>query len=251
MVVQLLAGAAIVTQSRHRTNTFLDEINNHFFRPRGLYAMLMTYKPSRHSWSSAPTDITRSITKSTDPASLTQKLTNNLEFSSGKSHTEMEIPHAAPLIFPALDDAAATDPKAPAKQASTFQKSSNFISDYMDRRAQASYSAENPSSSLSVPQQQPFASRFSDPTHPANSGHLISLLAGGKFDPRARRREQGRGVVNRVRKATGMEGGVRKLLRQNVLYLMVGEARREMEREKKEKEKEGHGKGGNSQDLGN
>lgn len=48
-----------------------------------------------------------------------------------------------------------------------------------------------------------------------------------------------------------MEGGVRKLLRQNVLYLMVGEARREMEREKKEKEKEGHGKGGNSQDLGN
>jgi len=149
MVVQLLAGAAIVTQSRHQTNTFLDEINNHYFRPRGLYAMLMTYKPSRHSWSSAPIDITRSITKSTDPDSLTQKLTNNLKFSSGKSHTEMEIPHAAPLIFPALD-AAATDPEAPAKQASTFQKSSNFISDYMDRRAQASYSAENPSSSLSV-----------------------------------------------------------------------------------------------------
>lgn len=57
-----------------------------------------------------------------------------------------------------------------------------------------------------------------------------------------------------------MEGGVRKVLRQNVLYLMVvdmpseeemGEARREMEREKKEKEKEGHGEGGNSQDLGN
>jgi len=243
MVVQLLAGAAIVTQSRHQTNTFLDETNNHFFRPRGLYAMLMTYKPSRHSWSSAPTDITQSITKSTDLASLTQKLTNNLKISSGKSHTEMEIPHAAPLIFPALD-AAATDPEAPAKQASTFQKSSNFISDYMDRRAQASYSAENPSSSLSVPQEKPFASRFSDPTHPANSGHLISLLTGGKFDPGARRREQGRGVVNRVRKATGMEGGVRKVLRQNVLYLMVvdmpseeemGEARREMEREKGEK----------------
>lgn len=51
----------------------------------------------------------------------------------------------------------------------------------------------NPNSSLAVNPGQEFASRYSDPTHPANSGSLISLLTGGKINTREakdRRRAQ-------------------------------------------------------------
>ena len=215
--------------------------------------MLMTYKPNIHKWSSGPTDITQSITKSANPEGLTHKFTNNLKFSGGKSHTEMEIPQAAPLIFPALESPSndSTSEEAAHKKDSTFKKSTAFVNDYMDRRAQASYTADNPHSSLSVPQEQKFASRFSDPTHPANSGNLISLVTGGAYDPRARRRQKG--IGGRIRKATGLEGGIKKVLRQDVLYLMVvnmpseeemAVARREMEREKNEKKMKSEDGGG-------
>ena len=205
--------------------------------------MLMTYKPSRHSWTSAPTDITQSIAKSADPEGLAHKFTNNLKFSGGKSHTEMEIPKAAPLVFPALD-AAIDDPnpEAAAKKENAFKKSGKFIGEYMDRRAQAEYNADNPNSSLAVPQDKQFASRYSDPNHPANSGSLVSLVTGGNIDPRARRRN--RGPIGKIRKATGTDKPLRKYLRQDVLYLMIvnmpteeemAEAKERMEREKREK----------------
>ncbi|KAL6720248.1 hypothetical protein ACLMJK_002169 [Lecanora helva] len=257
MVVQLSAGAAMITQSRHRVNTFLDEINNTFFRPRGLYAMLMTYKPTRHSWTSAPTDITQSIAKSADPEGLSHKFTNNLKFSGGKSHTEIEIPKAAPLIFPALDAAVDdANPETAAKKENAFKKSGKFIGEYMDHRAQAEYNYDNPNSSLSVPEGKPFASRYSDPNHPANSGSLISLVTGGKVDPRARRRR--RGPISRIRKATGTDKPIRKYLRQDVLYLMIvnmpteeelTEAKRRMEVEKKEKKERKKHEGGEEHEI--
>ena len=253
-IVQLLAGAAIITQGRHRINTFLDEINNTFFRPRGLYAMLMTYKPNKHSWSSGPTDITQSITKSADPEGLSHKFTNNLKFSGGKSHTEMEIPEAAPLVFPALDAALSDQsPEGTAKKENAFKKFGKFTSEYMDRRAQAEYNADNPNSSLSVPQDKQFASRYADPTHPANSGSLVSLVTGGRYDPRARRRgRRAGGLIGQARKATGTEKGIRKALRADVLYLMIVnmpteeemvEAKKEMERAKEEKKHKNKDKG--------
>ncbi|KAK9343589.1 hypothetical protein V1522DRAFT_431525 [Lipomyces starkeyi] len=47
-----------------------------------------------------------------------------------------------------------------------------------------------PRKSLAVPIDSQFASRYSDPNHPANSGSLIALVTGGKVDPRRRRRER-------------------------------------------------------------
>ena len=242
MIVQDLALAAIIIQGRHRTNTFLDEINTTYLRPRGLYAMLMSYKPSRHAWSSAPTNINHSIAKSAEPEGLSHKFTNNLKFSGGKSHTELEIPQAAPLIFPSLDAVAENEnPETPAKKENAFKKSTHFVGDYMDHRAQAEYNADNPNSSLSVPQEKPFASRFADPNHPASNGSLISLVTGGKVVRQPRLR--GKGPIGRIRKATGTDKPIRKMLRQNVLYLMIvnmpteeemAEAKKEMEKEKKE-----------------
>ena len=92
----------------------------------------------------------------------------------------------------------------------------------MDRRANATYNAENPNSSLSTGAPE-FKSRYADPNHPASSGSLISLVTGGKVDsPRGARRQAqskrtGRGGLGLIRGSIGYvrrERPVKKMLRQ-------------------------------------
>ncbi|KAL2041759.1 hypothetical protein N7G274_005543 [Stereocaulon virgatum] len=253
--IQVTAGVAMGLQRLHRTNTFLDEINDHFFHHRGVHALLMSYKPERSAFSSAQVDISHTITSSvTKPESMGGKIKDNMKFTTGKTYTEMELPASAPLIFPDLDAVADADEdtKDAKKKQNFFKKSSKFVSEYLDRRAQAEYDDENPNSQLSIPSQKPFASRYADPNHPANNGSLMGLVTGGNFDPRARRQERRQKIgprrpVGRLRKATGTDKPLKKLIRQDVVYLMIvnlpsdeemAAARAEMEREKNQKEKE-------------
>lgn len=247
MLMQAGATIALGLHSRSRTNTFLDEINEHFFRPLGLFVLLIKYKGSRDRWSSEPLDISHAIATSSQTADAPKsgnraaKFKHNLQFGSGTSHGVMEIPESAPLIFPALDNAAAEaeaasapahsgseDPKG--KFTSTLKKSSNFVNDYLDRRAQATFRSENP---LSAPLHTPsagdtskFASRYSDPTHPASSGSLVALLTGGAVDPKGSRQRRDQ----QLRASRGIVGPmgyvkknrpVRRMMQQEVLYLMV------------------------------
>ncbi|KAK4690183.1 hypothetical protein P7C71_g6538, partial [Lecanoromycetidae sp. Uapishka_2] len=259
MSVQAAAGAAIVTHSRYRTNDFLTAINNHFLHPRGLHALLISYKSSdRSSFSSAPTDISHSIAKSIEPEGMGSKMKQNFKYSGGKTYGQNELPEFAPLIFPNLDAAADVDGEGEEakKKQNAFKKSSKFISEYMDRRAQVEFAHDDPNSSLAVPQDKEFASRFSDPNHPVNSGSLISLVTGGKVDPKGYRRAHPKGPIGRVRVATKTNKPIRKLLSPNVLYLMItnmpseeeiAQARREMEQEKADKKaKKGKGDNGNT-----
>ncbi len=171
----------------------------------------------------------------------------SFKYSGGKTHSESELPVLAPLIFPDLDAAAEVDSEGEEakKKQNAFKKSSKFVSEYLDRRAH-----DDPTSSLAVPTDKPFASRFSDPNHPVNSGSLISLVTGGKVDPKGYRRAHPKGPIGRARVATGTNKPMKKLLTPNVLYLMIvnkpseeeiARARMEMEREKMET-KAGKGK---------
>lgn len=196
-------------QSRPSTKTFLQQMNEKLFQPHGLYCLIMTYKPN--------------------PQTSSDFRVRGGRRHRGDSHIEMhgefELPEAAPLIFPALDEVAAAMGQDPEKQ-NAFKKSQKFVADYFDRRWQATFNQVKPTSSTLSPGPSEFASRYSDPNHPANNGSLISFLTGGAVNPRARRerrraqRAERRGKSPRARR-TRNKGPVRRMLRQGMLYLMV------------------------------
>ena len=133
-VIQFAAGAAIYMQTTQRTHTFLDEINDKLFKPRGLYALVMRYIPhGRRPIEVQQTDLNTMISKEDAPHRSYQNLR---AVNAGRSYGAVEMPESAPLVFPALDEAAQTqDPT----KASKLKSSMAFVADYYDRRGQASY----------------------------------------------------------------------------------------------------------------
>lgn len=176
-------------------------MNQEFFKPRGLYCLIITYKPEA-SASHASVDITQAIDNFDSPAASGFKQgLRNIRLSSGKTYGELEMPEAAPLIFPALDALQDSNTAAAVQQQNKLKSSQKFVAEYFDRRAQAKWEHENPQSSLAaaVPKEKQFASRYSDPNHAANSGSLVSLITGGALDLKGRRDK--RRAAKRVRRA--------------------------------------------------
>ncbi|MCJ1380685.1 hypothetical protein MMC17_003793 [Xylographa soralifera] len=235
IAVQVVFGVAKEMHSRTRSNSFLDQLNEKFFQPRGLYCIIMTYKPDSTS-SHETVDISETIQSKIDPSgSSWHEKMNKIKASSGKTYGELEMPLAAPLIYPSLDAAADATSNEKQKQ-NALKKSQKFVADYYDRRAQATYAGENMESSLSVPQTTEFASRYSDPNHAANNGSLISLITGGNINPQPRqddrrnrlsdRREKRGGPSSMVMPSGTSKGGkkerpIRRLLKKDVLYLII------------------------------
>ena len=196
-VVQAAALAAIEFQGNLRTNDFLAQINEKYFRPRGLVCLIFKFKPEDAATHEA-VDISSTILKTINPASSRFKQTiNNAGRASGRTIGDLEMPQAAPLVFPALDDLHARD--APKTRKENMKRKGKFVANYFDKRAQATYTAENPNSVLANAntQEHRFASRFADPNHPVNSGHPIALLTGGIINPKSRelRRRGGLGSM--------------------------------------------------------
>lgn len=271
--VQIAAGVAIEVQGRYRTNTYLDEINKELFMPKGLYAMVVKYKSEASNSGTTEIGIetadmmtAKAIAKyaPTDAAatkSFKAKF-KNIRLVSGSSVGERAMPTmCAPLIFPALDAAiensttarrqlysshstsslpsSSTSPSSSSRSPSTFRSkpksAGKFIADYWDRRAQAKYISKHPSTTLATTTTKPeFRSRYSDPNHPANSGHIVNLITGGRIrmdthyaDRREMRDERrvARGREPRGKREGGARGGplgmVMKALKPDVLYLMV------------------------------
>ncbi|KAK7746199.1 hypothetical protein SLS62_009415 [Diatrype stigma] len=124
----------------------------------------------------------------------------------------------APLIFPALQHAAAdavkTEGKTEHRSLSTTmilskaQDASKWTADYFVRRAQAAFAYENPGSTLGklghVPQ---FRSRFANPNAGTNK-HLITLVTGGRRQAEplgARRRWEKARKKEAERRARGLK----------------------------------------------
>ena len=110
-------------------------MNEKFFKPRGLICLVMKYAPEARS-SHESVDLSSSN-------STIMKQFNSMRGPSGKTYGELEMPEAAPLVFPELDAVAAAN-EADGKKKSGLKEKGAFIATYMDKRAQASYVSSPP-----------------------------------------------------------------------------------------------------------
>jgi hypothetical protein len=135
IAVQFAAETARQVQTVHRTNKFLDRINEEFLKSRGLFAMVMTYRP--YATKAIMIDTSTAIAKDLDGQekdSETVKTLKSFKDAKGVSNA-IEFPEAAPLIYPSLEDLAQYEPK----EEGMISKKHAFVSAYLDRRSQAKF----------------------------------------------------------------------------------------------------------------
>ena len=178
-------------QSRYRRNTYLDQINETMFKPRGLYCMIMTYRPKADavmSMNLQPSDQALAKVLSEPSSDLNAKL-RKIRLTSGAAEGEISLPEAAPLIYPALDNASEQMSES---DKNILKSSSQFVNSYLDRKAHATYASSNPAyenSKLVVPEsERQFKSKYADPNHPIHAGTIWGLVTGGRYGPVAEKR---------------------------------------------------------------
>ena len=121
-----------------RTNGFLHKTNEEFFRPRGLYCLVMTWNPeSTHRVEQV--NVTANIATHSTPSASLAGVQRKFRGSDGNTHGEWEFPEVAPLVFPALDQLASQTSEDGTKQKKKMAKGYAFVADYWDKRATAEY----------------------------------------------------------------------------------------------------------------
>ncbi|CAF9906692.1 MAG: hypothetical protein GOMPHAMPRED_004877 [Gomphillus americanus] len=172
------------TYTRSRTNTFIADMNERYFKPQGLYCLMITYKPesgsvvetmdihvtaakalnaSEHGGSGANPTGSAPTAPQAENAALNEKLKHTMKLWTGRSSAvttrEAQMSAVAPLIFPDLDKANET------QKQNWFNRGMAFTADYFDKRAVAQWRAENPDTTLADITPAPeFLTAQGDPT---------------------------------------------------------------------------------------
>ncbi|KAL9576504.1 MAG: hypothetical protein Q9212_007044 [Teloschistes hypoglaucus] len=165
-------------QSRQRTNRALYTLNQEFFRPRGLYCLVMTYDPDSRARVQEVNLASNIAQHSGPPTGLA-----NFKVADGTTHREWQFPETAPLVFPSLDQLAEETKGDGAQKKKKVAETYKYVANYWDKRATAAYQAQHPNTPLAQGPKNEFTSRYADPTHPASSGSLIAFLSGGRLVP--------------------------------------------------------------------
>lgn len=109
----------------------MDQMNEQLFKPRGLYALIMTYTPDAHE-----KPIGTQQMNINEIISGRQKPSWNVKgrpLTKGDTYGELELPEAAHLVFPGIDQA--TQEKL--VNESAWKKSRRFLSNHHDMGCQA------------------------------------------------------------------------------------------------------------------
>ncbi|KAL8689099.1 MAG: hypothetical protein Q9218_005147 [Villophora microphyllina] len=167
-------------QGRQRTNRSLHKLNDEFFRPRGLYCLVMTYDPDSRA-RIQEVNLTSLIAQQSNPATGLGKVADTFKSSDGTTHREWEFPEAAPLVFPGLDQLGEQTKGDGAQKKKKVAETYKFVANYWDKRATAAYVGL--ASALARGPKGEFSSRYADPNHAASSGSLIAFATGGRLVP--------------------------------------------------------------------
>ncbi|CAL5871463.1 uncharacterized protein PFLUO_LOCUS5714 [Penicillium psychrofluorescens] len=207
VAIHQFANLTIAADGRRRTNNFFDQANEEFFQPRGLYCLVLTWIPEEPDAPAMSMDLQSTVAKAMTGNDSTvlgsnklRRLQQKFKTSDGKNYGN-PFPEVAPLVFPELDRL--ENGEDAEKQLSKTKRRVEFVKTYLDKRAQATFQAENPDSHLNQRPKATFASRYADPNHAASSGDLLSLVTGG-YASRGRRGGGGGG---------GLIGGLAELIR--------------------------------------
>lgn len=211
MSVQMASKAAAETQSRCRTNTFLDKANEELFHPKNLHCMIMTFKPEvsgsavlnssleKESSIGVPATLSQTMSASSNQSGMSGNMKGGSKFrvSDGVTVGEFMLPQAADLVYPASipdEESPETDENGVPleKKESSWKSTGKFLADYKDRRAQAKFAAQyGQGSKLAVPgatDSSKFASKWSDPN--ASPLESFSGLRGDQNNSRDRNRAE-------------------------------------------------------------
>ncbi|KAI9722176.1 MAG: hypothetical protein M1828_004859 [Chrysothrix sp. TS-e1954] len=239
---------------RSRSNDFLGQMNERWFKPHGLFCMIVVYKPEEPEHLGESVNVSTGATTGISAPIPQPTSSKRFRTASAKTLGDAGMPEPAPLIFPQLDQWAASG-------GDTSKSKTGFMRDYFDRRAQQSFASENPNAVIAA--NPNFASKMADPSYQAQftrpSRMLMSAIGSSrsdgqpgriqqaeanrqeyrsyKQDRRAdRRRARGPGLIGGViggatQLATGKKRDpgermtplsmIRKVMRQDALYLMI------------------------------
>lgn len=180
IAIAIAVEVAKTMQSRHRQSNILDQMNADFYRPRGLYALILTWNPESVDMKIG-VNLNETISKNLSaPEGFVQKAKHSLRPSMGNTNG-VPFAESAPLVFPELDSLAANNHHGSKTTKEKFVRAREFVAEYFDRRAQAKYAGKNPDSHLIVGPKPTFTSRYSDPNNSSNDGSLVSLLSAGRL----------------------------------------------------------------------
>jgi hypothetical protein len=116
-------------------------MNEQFFQPRGLYAMVLTWNPETDA-TSVGINLNETISKNITPPEGIAKVINNYKPSMG-STSGVIFPETAHLVFPALDKLEDDNSEAAKGVKNKIKDAQSFASGYFDRRAQAKYVSDS------------------------------------------------------------------------------------------------------------
>lgn len=118
-----------------QTESYLTRMNRELFLPRGLFAVVMIWRPDQGA-AQVTIDSTTGITKVVPVQRAPVRRGGIAGFFGLKKIPEAEfiLPETAPLVFLSEHDIPNIKPEG-----STMQRMAHFTADYFDRRAQAKY----------------------------------------------------------------------------------------------------------------
>ena len=134
-----LVGRADISNCRY--SSFLDQINDSFYRPRGLYCMVLTWDPE-----SADLEVGVNINQTihstmTPPQGVAQKTEHGSRPSMGDTNS-VAFTETAPLIFPGLNLLETNQSAEAQTKIEKLKSAKGFASEYFDKRAQARHVRE-------------------------------------------------------------------------------------------------------------